>query len=257
MVLPVGTRWRRYERRAVQTTIAAILLVAMTISAGVILWTFRPKLPSPTPSFTFQAIGNVPEPVWGDGSDCTGGSNQVCASLPSTFIVITSHYPTTIPLTQLTFIFLCNGTVYLTGTFAELEWVPGTQGSPSGSAPQLQTCGTYTPPNAAFNRMAFFDQAVPGALNLNNGDSLVVFDRTFLPSPGLTCLGTGGPGMGGSNCDDDFHGIPPWCVTVVNACTMTVTYQTPAASTTVADIPMSAMAGSDACPPECIQPSPP
>lgn len=233
--------------RGISTIIGTILLVGISITAGLLLWTFQPKVGSTTPSFTYQAIGSVPEPVWGDGSDCTG-TPQICASLPSSFIVVTSHYPSVIALTQLTFTFICNGTVYLTSTLANMEWVPGTSGSPSGSAPQLGSCGSYTPPHAAFNRFAFFDQATPGAISLENGDSIVVFDRTFLPQPGLTCLTTGG------SCDDDFHGIPPWCVTTVSSCTMTVSFQSPSASTVIATIPMSALAGADSCPPECIQP---
>lgn len=251
-----GRHYRRSRRprRGVSTIIATVLLVGITLTAGLLLWKFRPNVPSPSPSFSFQAVGNVPEPTWGDPTDCSPASTppQECQSLPATFIIVTSHFPSVIPVADLSFTFVCNGTVYLTAKLQAMEWVPGTTGAPSGSAPQLGSCGSYVPPRAAFNRLAFFDQTTPGALNLANGDALVIYQRTFLQAPGLNCLTTREPG-----CDDDFHGTPPWCVTVVGDCAMSISYSAPGFSGVVASIPMTTLGGADACPPECIIPNQP
>jgi flagellin-like protein len=63
-------RWRLARRRGISEVIGAILLIALTVVAGVILWTFQiynPPAP-PTVSFVIRAGGS--NPVWGDPTDC-------------------------------------------------------------------------------------------------------------------------------------------------------------------------------------------
>jgi flagellin-like protein len=66
----IRTHRRRPDRRAVSEIIATILLLAITIVAGTILWTFHVYTPptAPSTSFTYRSGGS--NPVWGDPTDC-------------------------------------------------------------------------------------------------------------------------------------------------------------------------------------------
>jgi flagellin-like protein len=63
-------RWRNYRRQGIAEIIGVILLVALTVTAGIILWSFRinPPPAPPTVSFTIRSGGS--NPVWGDPTDC-------------------------------------------------------------------------------------------------------------------------------------------------------------------------------------------
>ncbi|MGA8664781.1 MAG: archaellin/type IV pilin N-terminal domain-containing protein [Thermoplasmata archaeon] len=62
--------WRRRRRRGVSEIIATVLLVAITIIAGTILWTFRVYTPPQPPTVAFDIPGGGSNPVWGDPTDC-------------------------------------------------------------------------------------------------------------------------------------------------------------------------------------------
>jgi flagellin-like protein len=62
--------WRRGSRRGVSEIIGAILLVALTITAGVILWSFRINTPPSPPNVSFLIRSGGSNPVWGDPTDC-------------------------------------------------------------------------------------------------------------------------------------------------------------------------------------------
>jgi len=62
--------YRRRRRRGVSNVIAAILMIAITIAAGMILWTFSLHLPGAPPSISFTVRSGTTNPVWGDPSDC-------------------------------------------------------------------------------------------------------------------------------------------------------------------------------------------
>ncbi|HYA69841.1 MAG TPA: archaellin/type IV pilin N-terminal domain-containing protein [Thermoplasmata archaeon] len=135
-------RWRRHRRRAISEIIAAVLLIALTLVAGVLLWSLRIYTPPAPPSITVSLRSGGSNPVWGDPTDCqpygyslhsyplsgsgttgqsgawrTAWSNQ-CASpnvsgnfsaLNTTQFVIASHSPAIIPLSDLNLTFVCNG----------------------------------------------------------------------------------------------------------------------------------------------------
>ncbi|HTT73114.1 MAG TPA: archaellin/type IV pilin N-terminal domain-containing protein [Thermoplasmata archaeon] len=63
-------RWRRRPRRAIAEIIGAILLIAMTIVAGALLWSFRLALPTAPVSVGFVIRTGGSNPVWGDPTDC-------------------------------------------------------------------------------------------------------------------------------------------------------------------------------------------
>jgi hypothetical protein len=205
--------------------ISTILLVGITIAAGVSLWALQIKTPGLPTAVSYEVDGNQTVPAWGDGSDCTTtGGVQSCLLLPAFDIVFTEQSPGTLDLSKIQLVFFCNQTVYLQGTLRQVEWVPGTAGSPGAGAPQLGRCGSYVPPSAAFNRFAYFQQLSPGAGTLKDGDLLVVYAHTFTTFH-----------------DDDFHGAPAWCYSVPNACEIVIGYSGPPA-TTLLTIPLYGIA---------------
>ncbi len=214
--------FRLRNRRAASPIIATILLVAITVTLVAVLVAFLRPPPLGKPSALYYTVqGGLTEPAWGDGSDCSNVNGaQQCLSLPAFELILTMQAPSGMPLSFLTLYFFCNSTVYLKASLAAMEWVPGTSATPGGNAPQLGHCGSYVPPAAAFNRLAFFQQLNPGSTNLIDGDVLVVYAHTFT-----------------SFKDDDFHGAPPWCYTVANACLIELVY-TGQPSTTVIQVPL-------------------
>lgn len=182
------------------------MLVAITVVTVTILFSFRPSLPNSPISFQLFASESGDQPAWGDGSDCKNVNGvQTCLTLPT--IVIDFLNPPAVQTSQVLMVFDCNGSVYLSATLADMAWVPGSTSTVGGTGPQLSHCGTYTPPKAAWNRFAFFDQLDPGSTVLHPGDTLVVYAHTF-----------------SSFVDDDFHGAPVWCYTVQGACSVNFYY---------------------------------
>lgn len=181
---------RRITRRGASPILATVFLVALTIVAGTVLWGFRPSTPSSPVQIWYAASSPVTTQAYGDGSDCKNvgsGANatQVCETLPAIDIVVTGFEPSGLALSSLQFYFFCRGSVYLSGTLAALEWVPGSQatvgGGPGSGVPALGTCGSYVPPAAAFNRFMYFQQLRPGSPNLEPGDQLVIQAESFSP----------------------------------------------------------------------------
>lgn len=219
---------RRGGRRGVSPIIASVFLVAMTVVAGATLWAFRPQPPVQPATFYYQVSTGAGEPTWGDGSDCqnvkdpgTGQTVQTCLTLPSIDIYLTSASQPAIALSELTFFFLCNGTIYLTAPLGGMAWVPGTAATVGGSAPQLGTCGTYVPPKAAWDRLAYYDQVRAGSPYWMAGDEIVLYAHTFEPPNCPSPTVKNGVIV---SCDDDFHGAPEWCYTVPGACTILLAY---------------------------------
>lgn len=63
-------RRRPTGRRAVSEVIATILLLAIMIVAGTILWTFHFYTPPPAPTVSIKYSSGGSNPVWGDPTDC-------------------------------------------------------------------------------------------------------------------------------------------------------------------------------------------
>ena len=203
-------RWRR-GRRAVTPIIANILLLGMTVTAGALLFAFRPDLPQSPSSLYFSTYQGPGEPAWGDGSDCSNVNGvQQCKVLPSLDIILTASNPSSLLVSSLQIYFFCNGTIYLSATLNKVAWVPGSTGTVGTTgAPQLGKCGTYVPPKAGFNRLLYFHQLTAASAHMENGDTIVLYSATF---------------VGG---DDDFHGAPVWCFSTPGACTIDIVYGGP------------------------------
>ncbi len=228
---------RRGNSRAVIPIIANVLLVEMVVAAGSILFAFRPALPPQPSAIYYQAETGPGEPTWGDGSDCkTVNGVQSCAVLPSLDIILTASSPPNVLVSSLYFYLFCNGTVYLSGTLSQITWTPGAAQPaapltspapplpPGASTPQLGHCGTYTPPAAAFNRLVYFHQLVPGAATVQTGDMIVLYTHTFEPPNCPNPQYKNGVLVA---CDDDFHGAPTWCYDVQGACNIDLIYGGP------------------------------
>lgn len=134
-------RWRGRRRRGIAEIIGAILLIALTLVAGVLLWTFRIYTP-PTPlhvSLVFRSGGS--NPAWGDPTDCqpagtwtyplsgnevttwsTNWYNQCelfsedeyatpgnFSTLNTTEIIFNQLSSLGVPTSEINFTFLCNG----------------------------------------------------------------------------------------------------------------------------------------------------
>jgi flagellin-like protein len=236
-------RWRRSGRRAVSPIIGTILLLAITIVAGTLLWTFRIYTPPQAPIVTFLIRSGGSNPVWGDGTDCSpcSGDDAQYSFMNTTQIIVATHTPANIPLSQIILTFVCDNsssggpsTVLVTGTLANMTWIPGQTGS-SGSAPAgsplLGYCATLKvggyggSDDTAYNRLCLF---VPIDSNqtslLENGDTFILYihkggfpldynSRCSDGSAGVPCLD-----------GDDYHGAPPWCFTTQGACTIYLSY---------------------------------
>jgi hypothetical protein len=233
-----GGRWRHKARVGSSNNIAAVLLLAMTVAIGAVLWGYRPPLPPSPVVVQYIALGDESEPTWGDPTDCTNTTIYAqCDTIPAFFVVFTSHSPTNIPLYDLSVDMRCNGTSLVNGTLAAMEVVPGTGASPSSNSPKLGSCGTWTPSAVGttatyFNRLMYFQQVTPGYPTLQNGDQLVVYVHA-----------ANFKDRSGNSPDDDYHGAPPWCFTnTASACTIIISYvASPPAL--VASVPFSELSG--------------
>jgi hypothetical protein len=282
--------------RAASGIIATILLLGITIASGVILWTFHVYTPPQPPTSSFDYRGGGSNPVWGDPTDCqplgvwsyplapafdtawgqawwneceyfsedeypTPGN---FSALNTTQIIFNQISSQDLPLSELTFTFLCNGkyapapyttgntTVLLSATLSQMTWYPGVQGSaPAG--PYLGYCGGFDMGAEAgvaygslFTRLGIFLPLNPNATYLQNGDTVVVYIHNGGYPLDFACVEAAGgypqpwagddaicphSGMypngitGGPLLDvDDYHGAPPWCFENPLACTIDISY---------------------------------
>ncbi|HYK92748.1 MAG TPA: archaellin/type IV pilin N-terminal domain-containing protein [Thermoplasmata archaeon] len=179
-------RWRHRQRhRAVAPIIATILLVGLTVAAGVVVWMFRIKPPSPPPAVFYTAQGGLTYPVWGDPTDCrpvmpqptsyytSGGTSnpnwptystawwaQCHNSQTGTYnmmnvseISITKVSQPTL-LSSVEFEFICHNstptpitTTFVAGSLAAMSWFPGSSQSIPSNAPTINSCATFNASN--------------------------------------------------------------------------------------------------------------
>jgi flagellin-like protein len=212
------TRHSRRSRRGVSNIIAVILLVAMTVVLASVLYAFRPPIPTATSSIYYTVDTGTTAPTWGDLTDCANVNDpSTCAQQPAVDIVFTTQSPGTMPVNELEFIFICNGTVYFESTLPNMIYIPTTNHAanfncvtPGGNC--LQTCGKYNPATVfgyqiPYSRLGFFWQLTPNATYLSDGDSIVLYIHST----------TAPHDVGSTNPDtDDYHGIPAWCFAAPN-----------------------------------------
>jgi flagellin-like protein len=142
--------WRRRRRSGIAEIIGVVLLVALTLVAGTILWLFHFNLPQtgPTVGFTIRSGGS--NPVWGDPTDCQPTGNWsyplspaesttwsnlwfaqcypydshgdpqiptgVFSPMNTSQVIIASHTPQNIPLDLINFEFVCFNSTSTGGT---------------------------------------------------------------------------------------------------------------------------------------------
>lgn len=240
--------WRRArarDQRGVAEILGALLLVALTLIAGAILWGFHFNLPPSPPNVGFVLRSGGSNPVWGDPTD--QGPNGY-SLLNTSEIIVASHSPQNIPLTEITLTFVCNGyfgnataaqggspvppiykgsiTTLITGSLASMSWVPGLGTYPT-SGPKLGHCANFNAGGFGggafgtfFNRLGLFEQINPKATVLENGDTFIL----YIHNGGYPLdYGYCGGSLPVADCDD-YHGAPPWCFQDAGACTILLTY---------------------------------
>lgn len=250
-------RWRR-SRRAVSPIIGTILLLAITIVAGVILWSFHIYTPAAPPTVTFLIRSGGSNPVWGDPTDQSGGGSY--SMMNTTQIIVATHTPVNIPLDEVFLTFVCdnrssggNETILLSGTLANMTWIPGVSGGSSGTAPvgapTLGWCASLKiggygggAVSTAYNRLCIFSPISANQTTLlANGDTFILYiHKGGYP---LEYDGECATGSSGNPCldGDDYHGAPPWCFTNQGACTIYLSY-IGSPSTLLATIPVYSLA---------------
>ena len=174
-------RWQRSRhRKAVAEIIGAILLLGLTIVAGVILWSFRIYVTSPAPTVQFLIRSGSSSPVWGDPTDCQPNGyvlsdyplssseyqawanawNSECyppyvsgnfSQMNVTEIVVSGiSSSSALLLSDVDMYFVCNNatslggtTVLVNGSLASMTWFPGVTSEPASDAPSLGYCGNF------------------------------------------------------------------------------------------------------------------
>ena len=238
-------RLNRFGRghRGVSSIIAAILMVLMTVVLFFILLSFRPPLPQQQSSLYYSIQSGITAPTWGDLTDCADITNPgSCSQQPAVDIIFSGQSPPTMPVSSLEFYFFCNGTVYLHSTLTNMIYVPstnhGTNFNCGGTNSNcLGKCGTFDPSQVfgyqiPFNRLGYFWQLHPNATYLSDGDSIMLYLHSSVYPLDQS--------HGGYDTDD-YHGIPSWCFTVQNACTLKIVYDGPPQAA-VLTIPVQSLA---------------
>ena len=176
----LSRRWRHGRRRgAVAEIIGVILLVSLTLVAGVILWSFKITTPPAPPTVTFDIRSGSSSPAWGDPTDCqprnytlndyplSAGEYQTWSNdwYNQCYITATGNYSTLnatelvvsgissanpITTSQIDFSFICNNastaggiTALVSGSLASMTWFPGESTQPAPNAPSLGYCGNF------------------------------------------------------------------------------------------------------------------
>jgi flagellin-like protein len=249
-------RWRLHGRRGVSPIIGTILLLAITIVAGVLLWSFKIYTPPAAPIVNIVIRSGGSNPVWGDPTDAppNGGYSVMNTSQ----IIIAGFSPSLILLDDIEFTFVCdnassggNVTILVSGTLESMSWFPGDQSNPPADAPTLGWCASFHAGGygggafgTLYNRLGLFVPISTQNVTLAAGDTFIL----YIHNGGFPLDYAGGRGdcAGGvakTPCldADDYHGAPPWCFTNPGACTIYLTYLgTP--TTLLATIPVYSMA---------------
>jgi hypothetical protein len=173
--------WHRAGWIASSESIAVVLLLAITIVAGVLLWSYAYSPPTNPPKLYYTANSGVSYPVWGDPTDCwpvlphtppyylgngTGdpryntymnawwndceyGTNGTYNTMNATEIVFT-QVTQPVALASVQFDFICHNstpapltTFLVQGSLQAMSWFPGSSETLPADAPYLWSCGTF------------------------------------------------------------------------------------------------------------------
>jgi flagellin-like protein len=250
------SRWHGRRRRGVAPIIGTILLVAITVCAGVLLWTFHIYTPPSSPTVNFVIRTGGSNPVWGDPTDAPPGGGY--SVMNTSQIIIAGFSPAVILLDEVEFTFICNNrssggneSILVQGTLESMSWYPGDQSNPAGNAPTLGWCASFHAGGfgggsfgTLYNRLGLFVPISDQNTTLAAGDTFILYIHNGgypLDYGGASrdCIG----GVAHVPCldADDYHGAPPWCFTNPGACTITLSY-IGSPSTLLATIPVYSMA---------------
>jgi flagellin-like protein len=251
-----GTVRRRLRSRAgVNNVIAAIILIAITVVAGTALWSVRFELPTQNYYVSYYATAGLKIPTWGDHTDCTpygyAQSNvrywqwtaaekaawtNFCQNhevgnfslMNASAITIDSVSPATMSLSRIDFTFICinrtpvfNESYLVHGSLGSMTWYPGQTGGPAPNAPHLRWCASFDASGhgafaTLYNRLGIFTPISANSQVLQAGDTIILYVHT--PRSVFDVDQANGQDI------DDYHGAPPWCFTVPNACEIQLTY---------------------------------
>lgn len=254
--------WRRRRRAGIAEIVGAVFLIALTLVAGVILWSFRIYTPPTPPTLGFVVLTGGSNPVWGDPTD--DGPNGY-SLLNTSEIVISSHSPSVISLNDIDFLFVCydrygnattaqggytNATpaanILIQGSLASMTWYPGFGTYPT-SGPELGWCANFNAGGYGggaygtfYNRLGLFEPIAMGATDVENGDTFILYIHNggWPLDYNAECGGSATHGV--ADCDD-YHGAPPWCFLDTGACTIYLVY-TGSPGALLATIPVTQLA---------------
>jgi len=165
-------------------------------------------------------------------SDCEYGDNGTYRNMNVTLIEI-SRVSAPIPLSDVEFEFICTNstptylqTTLVSGPLSAMEWEPGFNQTIPSNAPVIGKCATFDANGAGggansvyYNRLGYFDPVNFNEVDLSPGQTVVVYVHT--PNSVLEAPNPIEPVSTWNISDgDDYHGAPPWCFTVPNACTI-------------------------------------
>ena len=232
---------RRSNRRAVSPILATVFLVALTLTAGILIWTLQLHPTPALPMVYYQAEGGITYPVWGDPTDLNA-TTGLYSNMNASIISITK-VTEPVPLKAVQFTFVCHNdtptpvtTLLVSGSLAAMSWFPGSSQTIPTNAPTLGYCATFNANGLGafstfYNRLGFYEPLTLGASLLEAGDAFILYLHT--PRSVLE----------GNHPDvDDYHGAPPWCFVRADACTIYLTDTQTSASVVLAKIPVIQLA---------------
>ncbi len=205
--------WTRARRRGIAEILGAVLLVGLTLIAGILLWSFRIDTPASPPSVGLAIRSGGSNPVWGDPTDCQPRGDwsyplpapelsawqtdwqAQCrppnvsgnfSLLNTSEIIISQVSATNFLLSDIVFSFVCNNvtgaTTLVQGTLDSMSWYPGATSAPAANAPLLGYCGNFDAGgfhNGAFgtlyNRLGMFVPVSQDAQYLQVGDTYILY----------------------------------------------------------------------------------
>lgn len=242
---------RASSRRGVTPIIATVLLLALTmVLVATLYYIVRTPMPPQAPYLGFQAEWNVGSvELLGDGdnapgaSQCPAATGHICFVQGTQFVLSQVSSPAP-PISQILVQFMCNGTVALQSTLAQItaasaiagggagdgtpptsaglcgghyilnhcqdpsgNWVSG--GCPSTDLNCFGSVGSGVP----LYSMVYYTPTSTTSLVVEPGDTFTAYSGGYCISASID------PSIG-----DDYYGPPSWCNTIPGACSVQLFY---------------------------------